>query len=204
MSPPTLPRATAAALALARRAAWPPRTAQFATRRTLSTVHKISPPAEDQEPETPAKTFTVAARLDDGLLALRPSMGVSSASVKPGALLSLGDTARAAILCWRSGLAITAPLTSTPPPPAGAELELRPWRAGDRFHPSWKRAPIALKDFLRGQKLPLEERRALPLVCSGSDVLAVCAEKAHIGKPHAEGFGDARALWIVVQEAPGE
>ena len=87
---------------------------------------------------------------------------------------------------------------------AGAELELRPWRAGDRFHPSWKRAPIALKDFLRGQKLPLEERRALPLVCSGSDVLAVCAEKAHVGKPHAEGGGDARALWIVVQEAPGE
>jgi len=86
----------------------------------------------------------------------------------------------------------------------GAELELRPWRAGDRFHPSWKRAPIALKDFLRGQKLPLEERRALPLVCSGSDVLAVCAEKAHVGKPHAEGGGDARALWIVVQEAPGE
>ena len=74
--------------------------------------------------EPPAKTFTVAARLDDGLLALRPSMGVSSASVKPGALLSLGDTARAAILCWRSGLAITAPLTSTPPPPPGAELEL--------------------------------------------------------------------------------
>ena len=87
---------------------------------------------------------------------------------------------------------------------AGAELELRPWRAGDRFHPSWKRAPIALKDFLRGQKLPLEERRALPLVCSGSDVLAVCAEKAHVGKPHAEGGGEARALWIVVQEAPGE
>ena len=85
-----------------------------------------------------------------------------------------------------------------------AELELRPWRAGDRFHPSWKRAPIALKDFLRGQKLPLEERRALPLVCSGSDVLAVCAEKAHVGKPHAEGGGDARALWIVVQDARGE
>ena len=81
----------------------------------------------------------------------------------------------------------------------------RPFRlAGDRFHPSWKRAPIALKDFLRGQKLPLEERRALPLVCSGSDVLAVCAPKAHVGKPHAEGGGEARALWIVVQEAPGE
>ena len=107
------------------RFARPTRTAQFAlARRTLSTVRKISPPADDQEPEPPAKTFTVAARLDDGLLALRPSMGVSSASVKPGALLSLGDTARAAILCWRSGLAITAPLTSTPPPPAGAELEL--------------------------------------------------------------------------------
>ena len=113
-----------AALVRHTRFAQPTRTAQFAARRTLSTVHKISPLADDQEPEPPAKTFTVAARLDDGLLALRPSMGVSSASVKPGALLSLGDTARAAILCWRSGLAITAPLTSTPPPAAGAELEL--------------------------------------------------------------------------------
>ena len=84
--------ATAAALVVRHaRFARPTRTAQFAlARRTLSTVHQISPPADDQEPEPPAKTFTVAARLDDGLLALRPSMGVSSASVKPGALLSLG------------------------------------------------------------------------------------------------------------------
>ena len=108
--------AAAAALVRHTRAAWPTRTSQF---RTLSTVRKIVPDSTDDAPEPPAKTFTVAARLDDGLLALRPSMGVSSASVKPGALLSLGDTARAAILCWRSGLAITAPLTSTPPPAAG-------------------------------------------------------------------------------------
>ena len=125
MSPSMLPRVAAAPLPLVRRSAWPTRTAQFAlARRTLSTVRKFSHDDPDDTPEPPAKTFTVAARLDDGLLALRPSMGVSSASVKPGALLSLGDTARAAILCWRSGLAITAPLTSTPPPPAGAELEL--------------------------------------------------------------------------------
>ena len=126
------------------------------------------------------------------------------------ARLEIGGVALRAPAAW----AVQACWADEAPPPAGAvvlhnvaagaELELRPWRAGDRFHPSWKRAPIALKDFLRGQKLPLEERRALPLVCSGSDVLAVCAEKAHVGKPHAEGGGDARALWIVVQEAPGE
>ena len=126
------------------------------------------------------------------------------------ARLEIGGVALRAPAAW----AVQACWADEAPPPAGAvvlhnveagaELELRPWRAGDRFHPSWKRAPIALKDFLRGQKLPLEERRALPLVCSGSDVLAVCAEKAHVGKPHAEGGGDARALWIVVQDARGE
>ena len=74
----------------------------------------------------PAKTFSVAARLGSGLLALRPATAsTSSASVRPGACVGLGDDGRAAILCWRSGLAISAPLDAgAPPPAAGAELGL--------------------------------------------------------------------------------
>ena len=59
--------------------------------------------------------------------------------------------------------------------PQGATLQVRTARDGDRFHPSWRASDISLASFLRGQKVPLERRRAVPLLCraNSTEVLAV-------------------------------
>ena len=46
----------------------------------------------------------------------------------------------------------------------GSRLLVRRRRDGDRFHARWKDKPIKLKDFLRGQKLPLHERDMVPVI----------------------------------------
>ena len=57
-----------------------------------------------------------------GLLALRPTPGVSSTSLVAGHVLRLEQTGqRAAVLCWRGGLCFAAlPPGSSPPPPEHA------------------------------------------------------------------------------------
>ncbi|KAJ8608518.1 hypothetical protein CTAYLR_005733 [Chrysophaeum taylorii] len=46
----------------------------------------------------------------------------------------------------------------------GARLELRFRRDGDRFHPAWRERPLKLKDFLRGQRVPLVHRDRVPIL----------------------------------------
>ena len=48
--------------------------------------------------------------------------------------------------------------------PVGARVGLRVRRDGDRFHPVWRERPIKLKSFLSGQKVPLHERDAVPII----------------------------------------
>lgn len=48
--------------------------------------------------------------------------------------------------------------------PMGASLLLRHRQDGDRFHPAWRPGPIKLKDFLRGQNVPLHRRDEVLLV----------------------------------------
>jgi len=48
--------------------------------------------------------------------------------------------------------------------PTGARLLLRHRQDGDRFHPSWRSGSIKLKDFLRGQNVPLHRRDEILLV----------------------------------------
>lgn len=48
--------------------------------------------------------------------------------------------------------------------PVNSRLEVRFRHDGDRFHPSWRDNPIKLKDFLRGQRVPAEERDTVPLL----------------------------------------
>lgn len=48
--------------------------------------------------------------------------------------------------------------------PLGARLQLRHRVDGDRFHPTWRPGPIKLKDFLRGQNVPLHRRNEVLLV----------------------------------------
>ena len=59
--------------------------------------------------------------------------------------------------------------------PMDMPLEVRGWQAGDRFQPPWRASPSALVAFLRGQRVPLEERRAAPVLCRAGthEVLAV-------------------------------
>ena len=83
----------------------------------------------------------------------------------------------------------------------GHKLEMRTWREGDRFHPSWKTNPSSLVSFLRGQEMPLEMRREVPLVCreGTSEVLAVLSEgKVHVAKGHQGGGGESEEAAALV------
>ncbi|CAM9121540.1 unnamed protein product, partial [Ectocarpus sp. 8 AP-2014] len=61
---------------------------------------------------------------------------------------------------------------------------------GDRFRPAWRDRPAKLKDFLRGQGVPLHRRDEVALICDHHDlVIAVY--------PSYPGFG-------VCQDSTGE
>lgn len=57
--------------------------------------------------------------------------------------------------------------------PPSCVLQLRQRRAGDRFHPPWKRHTVKLSAFLRDQHYPLWEREQLPLVVLEGHVIGV-------------------------------
>ncbi|CAM9608415.1 unnamed protein product [Discosporangium mesarthrocarpum] len=57
--------------------------------------------------------------------------------------------------------------------PQGAQLEIRKRRDGDVFWPEWRENPIKMKDFLRGQGVPLHLRDEVALVCHEDKVVAV-------------------------------
>jgi tRNA(Ile)-lysidine synthetase-like protein len=46
----------------------------------------------------------------------------------------------------------------------GSKVVVRTRRQGDRFHAPWRVSSIKLKDFLRGQKVPLHLRDNLPII----------------------------------------
>ena len=64
-----------------------------------------------------------------------------------------------------------------------SELSLSYRKPGDRFHPSWKKKSVKLKDFLRDQGIPLHERDRLPLVRQDEKILAIyphfCSSATH-------------------------
>ncbi|CAM9365782.1 unnamed protein product [Ectocarpus sp. 4 AP-2014] len=73
---------------------------------------------------------------------------------------------------------------------AGARLHVRRKKDGDRFRPAWRDRPAKLKDFLRGQGVPLHRRDEVALICDHHDaVIAVY--------PSYPGFG-------VCQDSTGE
>lgn len=43
---------------------------------------------------------------------------------------------------------------------------------GDRFRPTWRDRPAKLKDFLRGQGVPLHRREEVALICDQDDVVS--------------------------------
>ena len=48
--------------------------------------------------------------------------------------------------------------------PPGSRLRVRARREGDTFTPAWRERPVKLKDFLRGQKVPLHARNDVRLI----------------------------------------
>jgi hypothetical protein len=91
--------------------------------------------------------------------------------------------------------------------PPDAVLELRTPRPGDRFHPLWREAPIGLTNFLRGQRVALERRRATPLVCqAGSQEVLAVLQPRHVARsasrPGANSTApSSRVLWLAVRAA---
>lgn len=46
-------------------------------------------------------------------------------------------------------------------------------RDGDRFRPTWRDRPTKLKDFLRGQGVPLHRRDEVALICDQDDTVSI-------------------------------
>ncbi len=56
-------------------------------------------------------------------------------------------------------------------------LSVRIFREGDRFVPLGMRASVKLKDFFISRKIPREERRHIPLLMSGNDIIWVIGHR---------------------------
>jgi tRNA(Ile)-lysidine synthase len=57
------------------------------------------------------------------------------------------------------------------------ELSVRAFRDGDRFHPLGMKNSVKLKDFFMSRKIPREERRLIPLLLSGDDIIWVIGHR---------------------------
>ncbi|MBI4082139.1 MAG: tRNA lysidine(34) synthetase TilS [Candidatus Lambdaproteobacteria bacterium] len=81
--------------------------------------------------------------------------------------------------------------------PAGATLDVRARRPGDRFHPVWRGSPILLGQFLRDQRVPLWERDGLPLLVLGGAIAAVWPR--WVAGAHAAPRTGEPPLWVAVR-----
>jgi tRNA(Ile)-lysidine synthase len=86
------------------------------------------------------------------------------------------------------GRTVTVRITSTPPLPelsatsrawfdpsaAPFPWTLRTFRPGDRFRPFGMKGTKKLKDFFIERRVPLQERRRIPLLFSAEELLWVC------------------------------
>ena len=156
-----------------------------------------------------AATWTV--RREGGVLRMAPASGAASHPLAIGATLGGGGDGgtREVDVC---GVRLTLPDTwsvrggrdECAPDTAlvldgvadGDHLTLRAWQSGDRFQPAWRRSAISVSQFLRGQNVPLESRRTVPLLCEGDGPRVLAIARAPGGKD-AEGDQAARASWYV-------
>lgn len=79
--------------------------------------------------------------------------------------------------------------------PLGAALELRRRQEGDRFWPAWRSSLVKMKDFLRGQKVPLHRRDDVPfIVTRGGDV--ACVYPTCVAAPYARDTTGVPPVWV--------
>ena len=53
----------------------------------------------------------------------------------------------------------------------GKELQVRNWRAGDRFWPAHTKEPKKIKELLQDRHITGEEKRGWPVIASGDEVV---------------------------------
>jgi len=82
-------------------------------------------------------------------------------------------------------------------------LALRTFREGDRFVPLGMTQSVKLKDYFISRKIPKEQRRMIPLLVSGKDIVWVAGER--IDERYKVTAGTARFMRIMIQPmAPAE
>ena len=57
------------------------------------------------------------------------------------------------------------------------DLSIRTFRPGDRIHPLGMVQPLKLKDFFISRKVPLEDRRHIPLLLSGNEIIWIIGHR---------------------------
>ncbi|CAM9395243.1 unnamed protein product [Choristocarpus tenellus] len=80
--------------------------------------------------------------------------------------------------------------------PHGTGIHIRKRRNGDVFQPAWRNRPIKVKDFLRGQGVPLHRRDEVALVCDGDQILGVYP--SHPGAKYAVNSTDVDPVDLFV------
>jgi tRNA(Ile)-lysidine synthase len=80
----------------------------------------------------------------------------------------------------------------------GRELQVRNWRAGDRFWPAYTKGAKKLKELLQEQRLAEEEKRLWPVVLNGDEIVWVRGFPVHARLRAGEHWKQA----IVIRESP--
>jgi len=57
------------------------------------------------------------------------------------------------------------------------DLSIRTFRPGDRIHPLGMVQPLKLKDFFISRKVPLDDRRHIPLLLSGNEIIWIIGHR---------------------------
>ncbi|CAM9157533.1 unnamed protein product, partial [Hapterophycus canaliculatus] len=85
--------------------------------------------------------------------------------------------------------------------PAGVQLHVRRKRDGDRFQPTWRDRPVKLKDFLRGQGVPLHRRDEVALICDQHDKV-IAVYPSYPGLVHCRDTTGARPIRVRIKGKP--
>lgn len=75
---------------------------------------------------------------------------------------------------------------------------------GDRFRPTWRDRPAKLKDFLRGQGVPLHRREEVALICDQRDVVSLFPWQICAGSTGRWSQGDSSPWTVFIMYHNGD
>lgn len=102
--------------------------------------------------------------LDPGLITVGESVLLSTGALLDTEIVDLDDALRATILSGAVDVTCEAYVMVE----ARESFEVRAWQPGDRFRPMGAPGTKKLKDWFIDRRIPVRERKQLPLVLSGS------------------------------------